>query len=152
MVFDHDDRLDYLAWDPEAFRGEAWVDHVRETLGRDPARLEIRLVQGSKKRRVVLYPGMSCDPSFPPSARYIVINALLVPAPDADDATPVDVTSRVQKYVGNTLRSPMHMFPFDDPDELQRRFRGVKMLDLAMSVVDVPFPPSTDGGEKGVSG
>ena len=150
-AFDEQDaRLEYVRWDPEAFAGDAWVDHVRQVVGFQPGRLEIRLLfQGTRKRRVVLYPGSPCDPAFPPLARHIVVSATLVPSADDPDARPVDVTSRVQKYVGNSLRSPTHMFPFDDPDELRRRFRCIKVIDLAMSVVDVTLG---DGGEKGVGG
>ena len=111
-AFDEQDaRLEYVRWDPEAFAGDAWVDHVRQVVGFQPGRLEIRLLfQGTRKRRVVLYPGSPCDPAFPPLARHIVVSATLVPSADDPDARPVDVTSRVQKYVGNSLRSPTHMF------------------------------------------
>lgn len=147
MVFDTQDRLDYVAWDPASFEGHAWVTHVRKITQRDPARLEIRLRDGQRKRRIVLYPGMPCDPSFPPLARNFVISAVLMPR---EGAEPVDVTSRVQKYVGNALRSAMHMFPFDDPDALCQRFSGIKMVDFTMSVVDAPF--SCDGGKERIGG
>lgn len=125
-----------VAWDAEAFRGDGWERYVRQTFGLCDFRMEIRLREGCKKRRVVLYPGTMCDPTFPQPPRCVVVNARLMPKPGAK---PVDVTARVQKYVGNTLRDINHMFPFDDKDDNTDRFSHVRIIDLALTLIDIPL-------------
>lgn len=128
-----------LAWDPNVFRGDGWERHVRDAFGLSDFRVEIRLQEGpQKKRRVVLYPGDACDPEFPRPPRCVVINARLMPKPDGG-AEPVDVTARVQKYVGNALKNIHHMFPFDDPHDNADRFTHLRIIDLEMTLTDVPM-------------
>lgn len=139
----------YLEWHPEKFENSNWEDHVYEETGFEDARLEIRLIQNGKKRRVVLYPGDPCDPEFPPPPRQVIINARLMAIPDSG-ATSMDVTGRVQKYVGNTLRCVSHMFPFDDHDDNAQRFSHVHVFDLGMKVTHLPLikePESDDNDE-----
>ena len=128
----------YLAWDPEKFTEYDWEDHVYEETGFQDARLEIRLIQHGKKRRVVLYPGDPCDPEFPPPPRHVIINARLIPIKDSG-ASSMDVTMRVQKYVGNSLRCTSHMFPFDDHEDNAQRFSHVQVFDLGMKVTHLPL-------------
>jgi len=130
--------MKYLAWDPEKFENSNWEDHVYEETGFQDARLEIRLIQHGKKRRVVLYPEDSCDPEFPPPPRQVIINARLMAIPESG-ATSMDVTGRVQKYVGNTLRCVSHMFPFDDHEDNAQRFSHVHVFDLGMKVTHLPL-------------
>jgi hypothetical protein len=130
--------LQYLRWDPEKFAQYDWEDHVFEQTGFKDARLEIRLVQNGKKRRVVLYPGDPCDPEFPPPPKHVIINARLIPR-NSVGASSVDVTTRVQKYVGNSLRCVSHMFPFDDHEDNARRFSHVHVFDLGMKVTHLPL-------------
>lgn len=132
IAFFENGGIEYLKWDPEGFVGDAW-----EGIGCD--RLELRLVQRGKKRRVVLYPGMTCDPAFPEPEKRVIINAALIPRPSVG-ATVVDVTKRVQKYMGNTLKSVHHMFPFDDHDDNAERFACLRTIDLAMKVSIVLLP------------
>jgi hypothetical protein len=129
IAFYEDNTFDYLKWEPDHFEGLKWEDF-------GCARLEIRLVCGSKKRRVVLYPGTPCDPKFPPPQKQVVVNARLLPRPHVG-ATAVDVTKRVQKYMGNTLKSVHHMFPFDDHDDDAERFGTLRIIDLSMRVTDL---------------
>lgn len=129
IAFYKDGTFEYLAWDPEVFMGLAWEDFGCE-------RLEIRVVRAGKKRRVVLYPGMPCDPEFPDPPKIVVINARLLPRPHVG-ATAVDVTTRVQKYMGNVLQSVHHMFPFDDHEDDAARFGTLRIIDLSMRVTDL---------------
>jgi hypothetical protein len=143
LAFDSDDvRVEYLKWDPVAFRGD-WWDHVAAVAGFTPSRVEFRIVDNGKKRRAVLYPGTPCDPEFP-MPRVVIVNATLVPQ---SDAKPVDVTNRVQKYIGNPMPAA-HMFPFDDPDALQERWKHMRVLGFGLTrgftlaAVDVPLVPA----------
>lgn len=132
---------EYLRWDPETFSGHGWEDHVRHyTDFSDDFRLEIRILEHGRKRRVILYPGEPCDPTFTTKHRRVVVAATLVPRPDSG-APLVDVTHRMQKYMGtiDTIRSAHDMFPFDDPDDNHARFSHVRIFDLTMKVTDVPF-------------
>jgi hypothetical protein len=139
LAFDADDvRVEYLAWDPAKF-APAWEEHVRQVTNFEPGRLEIRILQNQRKRRVVLYPGTPCDPEFPVQTKAVIVNATLMPRAADPDAKRVDVTKRVRKYAGNALQSISHMFPFDDPDDIMERWSHIRMLDLTMSVVDVPI-------------
>ena len=131
LAFYSDGSCDYVSWDPKKFEGSGWE-------GLDCDRLEIRVVRKGKKRRVVLYPGDLCDPEFPPPQKHIVINARLLPRSHVG-ATAVDVTTRVQKYMGNTLKSVHHMFPWDDHDDNAARFEMVRIIDLSMRVTDLPI-------------
>ena len=119
-----------LDWDPAAFAGAGWACQTSF----ERARLEIRLIAKGRKRRVVLYPGDLCDPEFPPHAHAIVIQALFVAK---KHATSMDVTRRVQKYLGNDLRSVHDMFPFDDHTDNAERFSHVRIIDLGMTVKDL---------------
>lgn len=129
IAFYPDGGFEYFKWQSEAFSGAGW-----EALGCD--RLEFRILQKGKKRRVVLYPGTACDPTFPEPPKCVVINARLIPRKESG-ATAMDVTGRVQKYMGNTLKSVHHMFPFDDHDDNAARFEMVRIIDLSMKVTDV---------------
>lgn len=143
LAFDTDDvRVEYLQWKPDKFIGN-WEDHVRHVAKFEPSRLEIRILEKGKKRRVVLYPGTPCDPEFPLKTKHVIVSAVMIPK--FEGVKPVDVTTRVQKYIGNSMASVGHMFPFDDPDALGERWSGIRLLDLTMSVVDVPLattPPT----------
>lgn len=136
----NDGVLQYLSWDPDAFAGTAWEDHVHDVTGYSRARLEIRLFERGRKRRVLLHPGDSCDPSFelPDEQRQRVVYAILVPEKDSD-ARVVDVTKRVQKYIHNRLNDATDMFPFDDPDDLRARFAYVRVTDLRLVVRCIPM-------------
>ena len=138
----HEGFHEYLAWEPAKFAGGAWEQHVLETTGFPDARLEIRLLENGKKRRVVLYPGMTCDPAFPPPPKQIIVTAQLMPRPSetaGEQATPMNVTARVQKYLGNSLRTVHHMFPFDDHQDNAERFSHVRAIDLSFRVSDAPL-------------
>jgi hypothetical protein len=130
--------VQYLAWNPENFAKYDWEDYVYQETGFKDARLEIRLVQNGKKRRVVLYPGDPCDPEFPPPPKHVIVNARLMPIKDSE-ASSMDVTRRVQKYVGNSLRCVSHMFPFDDHEDNVQRFSHVHVFDLGMKVTHLPL-------------
>ena len=119
-----------LAWDPESFSGAGWTCQTSF----EKARLEIRIVAKGRKRRVVLYPGDLCDTDFPTHAHAIVIQALFVAK---EHATSMNVTKRVQKYLGNDLRSVHDMFPFDDHTDNADRFSHVRVVDLGMTVKDL---------------
>lgn len=133
IAFSPEDTHEYLRWEPTAFEGRWWEQHVRCMTGWKPSRLEIRVLDRGKKRRVVLYPGMRCDPAFPPPPRRHMLIAQLSPR-DATQAQPVNVLSRVEKYVGNDLQSAHHMFPFDDWDDNEERFSGVVYMTLDFKV------------------
>lgn len=129
IAFYEDTTFEYLHWDPKTFEGLGWEDHGCE-------RLEIRLIHKKQKRRVVLYPGTPCDPEFPLPQKLVVINARLLPRPHVGSYA-VDVTKRVQKYMGNTLHSVHHMFPFDDHEDDAARFGLLRIIDLSMHVTDL---------------
>lgn len=134
IAFSKDEDVhEYLRWEPEAFEGRWWENHVRLETGFEPERLEIRLLDHGKKRRVVLYPGMYCDTAFPPPVRHRYLIAQLTPR-DSTKASPVNVMRRVEKYVGNDLQSAHHMFPFDDWEDNEERFSGVVTMTLDFKV------------------
>ena len=141
---------EYLTWDPDEFRGVAWQSAVRALTGFPESRLEIRLVEGYRKRRVVVYPGEILDTDFPISQRPLVMSAQLVPVAGSG-ATGMNVTRRIQKYLGNDLRSAHDMFPFDDAEDNAQRFSHVRILNLALTIVDMPLATLHCGGEKCVS-
>ena len=85
---------EYLAWDPELFAGRAWEPHVKKLTGFDDVKLEIRVQQGFKKWRVVVFPGAELDVGFDKPS-MAVVHAVLIPN---EGATAMDVTRRVQKY------------------------------------------------------
>jgi hypothetical protein len=124
---------EYLGWDPEAFAGRAWESHVKRCTGFDDVRVEIRIFDGVRKRRVILFPGATCDPEFPRDvAGGRVVNAVLVPRPGSG-ATAVNVTRRVQKYIpGNAALAADDMFPFDDHEDNADRFSKLRILDMGM--------------------
>jgi hypothetical protein len=108
-------------------------------------RVEIRLFDGVRKRRVVLFPGSTCDPAFPrhrvPAA---VATAVLVPR-QGTDAKPMSVTRRVQKYIpGNSSLSVEDMFPFDDHEDNAARFSKLRILDVAMRMYELEFTQSVE--------
>lgn len=144
---------EYLKWDPDQLYGVSWEAAVRALTGFPESRLEIRLVEGYRKRRVVLYPGEILDTDFPKSDRPLVISAKLVPVPGSG-AVGMDVTRRIQKYLGNDLRSVHDMFPFDDAEDNATRFSHVRILNLALTVVDMSLAlgrVSHCGRKEGVS-
>ena len=126
-----------LRYDAAGWAGAGWEREVERLTGFARARLELRLVDCGRKRRVVLYPGDLLDPTFPPPPRKIVINARLLPR--GPDARGMDVTRRFQKYIGNNLQTVHDMFPFDDHADNAERFSHVRVIDLAMTVTDVPL-------------
>ena len=128
-----------LRFDPATWAGAGWEAEVARQAGFDDARVELRLVDCGRKRRVLLYPGDLLDPAFPPPPRKVVINARLLPRPGVPGVRGMDVTKRVQKYVGNDLRTVHDMFPFDDHEDNTERFSHVRVIDLAMTVTDVPL-------------
>jgi hypothetical protein len=142
FAFNHGDPA--LGWhagvrvDPESWAGRGWEDDVALQTGFSDFRVEIRIMDNQKKRRILLYPGNDYDPSFPQPARRIVISARMMPRPGTGAAC-MDVTRRVQKYIGNTLRNVHDMFPFDDHEDNAERFSHLRIIDLAFSVTDVPL-------------
>lgn len=125
-----------VTFDPEAWAGLGWEDSVQHQTGFAKARVEVRLVNGTKKRRVVLYPGDPCDPTFPDPVTKVIIHACLVPRADA---TAMDVTRRVQKYMGNPLRDVRHMFPFDDHTDNMQRFESIRVVDIDFGITVIPL-------------
>jgi len=130
---------EFVRFDPETWTGAGWEAAVRQETGFEQCRVEIRLVEGARKRRVVLYPGDLCDPTFPQPPRRVIVAARLI-ARQNTDASTMDITKRVQKYIGNPLKSIHDMFPFDDHADNVQRFTHVRIIDLLLTLVDVPLP------------
>lgn len=102
-----------IPWNETLCAGSGWEEHVRRCIGRDvseDARVEIRLLDKMTKRRVVLYPGDTCDPAFPRTRTAPLILVQLI----GRTCKNVNVTGRVQKYEYQKLRYPTHMFPFEE--------------------------------------
>lgn len=138
LVID-DDVFEYAKWDPETFVGKGWETAIIQHTGKPltpNGRVEIRYMDGSTKKRVVLYPGQECDPTFPKPPRVFYLSATLVPR---GDDTPRNVLGRVQKYHGSTLRCASHMFPFDDEDYLKEAYSHIKTVDLFFAANKIGF-------------
>lgn len=126
---------EYLAWDRASFEDDAWESHVERLTGFTDVKLEIRVQQGDAKWRVVLFPGMMCNPDFV-KPKFSIVRATLMPR--HDDATAMDVTRRIRKYVpGNSVLAVRDMFPFDDHEDNAERFRSLVLMDMRMRVFEL---------------
>lgn len=126
-------------------------------------RVEVRYVHTTKfgrptKYRMVLRQGDVC--TFPPKPPGLgraqtgramvlgVVHADLVPRDDTD-ATHIDITDRIKKYMGPgkdfhglDIR-PLDVFPYDDPEILVQRFAGIRLVTMTYTSIFVPFDGTT---------
>jgi hypothetical protein len=136
-----DDMFEYIKWNAEAFAGEGWQDAIEQEVGKPLSkngRMEIRYLDGTTKKRRILYPGDTCDPTFPKPPRVVYLSAFLVPR-DGSDHRPLNVMTRMQKYHGSTVACASHMFPFDDDDQLKETYSHIKTIDLFFSTGNISF-------------
>lgn len=153
IVIDHD-TFTYIPWDPAECIGRRWESYVEQVLGyplSDEGRVEIRYTDGAFKKRLVLYPGDYCDPTFPKPPKRIFLSAHLI---TKEGARGSPVLSRVQKYHGSALQCASHMFPFEDWDVLKETYSHVDTVDLFFNRDSIQFSEaekdSDQGGEKGL--
>lgn len=124
-----------------------WPHIVRDLTGwghqDGPLQLEVRYVHASAygrlhKYRAVLREGESF--AMPPGKSHgllgpssLIVHATMEPW-NEEEAAPVDVTARIRKYGGPAKDfherplAPIDCFPFDDPNMLRDRFRGIRLV------------------------
>lgn len=127
-----------IPWNETLCSGSGWEEHARRCIDRDTSddmRVEIRIVDKMTKRRIVLYPGDMCDPTFPKTTKAPLIVAQLI----GKTCKNMNVTGRVQKYEYHKLKCPTHMFPFEDDEELRLNYSHIHVFDLFFKSENLPL-------------
>jgi hypothetical protein len=134
--------FEYIPWVDYLYEEHRWEDFVDCCIGHTlspQGRVEIRYMDGSIKKRKILYPGDECDPFFPKPERKFFLSAQLIPRDSYGHTTKQSVLSRVQKYHGSSVTCASHMFPFEDECHLKETYACIRIIDLFFQIQEIPF-------------